>query len=164
MFMHIVTKFDKAIWGRWKVLFLAHHTCFWQALTSALKVQASAILYIDKKLKLCKSFAQTGMVIQWGSEIRTSLDFEKLKGGWVPNGPDFEWDLKSGSPTIWNLNKWLPFCQKLFEIRTKMSGFWMIGTIAIAKPGHLKTGPFEIRQSKNPDFKWSDFRSQLYNC
>ena len=38
-----------------------------------------------------------------GTEIRTSLDFEWLKEvglirGWVANGPDFEWDLKSGSP------------------------------------------------------------------
>ena len=39
-------------------------------------------------------------MIQWGSEIRTSLDFEWSKRGWVANGPDFELNLKSGSPTI----------------------------------------------------------------
>ena len=37
------------------------------------------------------------MEIQWGSEIWTSLDFEWSKKGWVADGPDFEWDLKSGS-------------------------------------------------------------------
>ena len=30
-----------------------------------------------------------------GSEIRTSLDFKWSKKGWVANGLDFEWDLKS---------------------------------------------------------------------
>ena len=38
--------------------------------------------------------------LQWGSEIRPSLDFEWSKTGWVTNGLDFKWDLKSGSPTI----------------------------------------------------------------
>ena len=33
-------------------------------------------------------------VIQWGSEIWTSLDFEWSKRGWVANGPDLERDLK----------------------------------------------------------------------
>ena len=36
----------------------------------------------------------------WGSEIRTSLDFEWPKGGSIPNGLDFNWDLESRSPTI----------------------------------------------------------------
>ena len=35
-----------------------------------------------------------------GSEIQTSLDFEWSKRGWVANGPDFKWDLKTKSPTI----------------------------------------------------------------
>ena len=38
--------------------------------------------------------------VQWGSEIWTSLDFKWSKRCWVANGLDFEWDLKSGSPTI----------------------------------------------------------------
>ena len=38
-------------------------------------------------------------------------------------------------------------------------GFQMVGTIATAK---AKARPFEIRPSKSPNFKWSDFRSQLY--
>ena len=37
----------------------------------------------------------TVFVIQWGSEIQPSLDFEWSKTGWVANGLDFEWDLKS---------------------------------------------------------------------
>ena len=97
------------------------------------------------------------LYLQWGSEIRTSLDFECSKRGWVSNGPDFEWDLISGSPDIWNLYKWLPFCQKPFDILKKMSGFWMVGTIAVAK-----AQPFEIWPPKSLDFKWSDFRSPLY--
>ena len=40
------------------------------------------------------------MSIQWGSEIMTSLEFKWSERGWVTNGPDFEWDLKSASPTI----------------------------------------------------------------
>ena len=60
------------------------------------------------------------------SEIGTSLDFKWLKRGWVANGLVFEWDLKYGSPTIWNLDWWPPFCQKPFEIRTKLSRFWMV--------------------------------------
>ena len=41
----------------------------------------------------------------------------------VANGLNFEWDLKSRSPTICNPDKWPPFCLKPFEIWTKMSGF-----------------------------------------
>ena len=72
--------------------------------------------------------------IQWGFKIRTSL--EKEVGLQI-----FEWDLKSGSPAIWNLYKWMPFYRKPFEIRPskspefisplfkcladEWSGFWM---------------------------------------
>ena len=69
---------------------------------------------------------------QWGSEIRTSLDFKWSKRGWVANGPDFEWGLKSGSPAIWNPDKQPPFCQKSFEIWhskiriSNVSGFWSV--------------------------------------
>ena len=41
-----------------------------------------------------------GIQIQWRSEIWTCLDFEWLKRSWVEYGPDFDWDLNSGSPTI----------------------------------------------------------------
>ena len=40
------------------------------------------------------------------------MDFEWSERGWVANGMDFEWGLKSGSPTILNPKKWPPFCQK----------------------------------------------------
>ena len=50
--------------------------------------------------------------IQWGTEIWTIME----KRGWVTNGPDFEWDLISESPTILNPDKWPPFCNKPFEI------------------------------------------------
>ena len=33
-----------------------------------------------------------GICIQWGIEIRTSLDFKWSKRGSVANGLDFEWD------------------------------------------------------------------------
>ena len=119
---------------------------------------------------------QTFLVaIQWGSEIRTSPDFEWSKRGWVANGPDFEWDFKYRSPTIWNPDKWPPFPQKPFEIWKKVldfkwSGFQMVGTIARAK---AQAWPFENRTIWNPtfkksgfhmfpDFKWSDYRSPLY--
>ena len=38
--------------------------------------------------------------IQCRSEIQTTLDFKWSKKGWVANGQDFEWDWKSGSPTV----------------------------------------------------------------
>ena len=68
------------------------------------------------------------------------------------------------SPTIWILDKWLPFCQKPFEVQSKCldfvwSCFRMVGAIATAI---VKAWPFEIRPSKSPDFEWSDFRSPKY--
>ena len=42
----------------------------------------------------------SGKQIQWGPEIQPSLNFEWSKRGWVASGLDFEWDLKSGTPTI----------------------------------------------------------------
>ena len=53
-------------------------------------------------------------------------------------------------PNHWNPDKWLPFCQKPFEIRTNMSGFWMVRfsngwdytyghSQTIWKPDHLKS-------------------------
>ena len=38
-----------------------------------------------------------------------------------------EWDMKSKSPIIWNPDKWLPFCQKPFEIQTKILVFKCLG-------------------------------------
>ena len=104
--------------------------------------------------EILKSLFFAHKFIQWGPEIWTSLDFEWSKRGWVSNGPDFEWDLKSRSSTIWNSDNWLPFCQKPFEIQTKTSGFWMVGTIVIAI---AKAVPFEIQPSKSSDFKCFPF-------
>ena len=68
-------------------------------------------------------------LVQWGFEIRTSLDFEWSKRGRVANGQDFEWDLKS-QDFEWDLKsrQMAPFCQK-------------------------PAGPFEIRTPKSMDFK-----------
>ena len=33
------------------------------------------------------------LILNWGSEILTSHDFEWSKRGWVAYGLDFEWDL-----------------------------------------------------------------------
>ena len=43
---------------------------------------------------------QLSYIVQWGSEIRSSLDFEWSKRGWFSNSLNFEWDLKSGSPNF----------------------------------------------------------------
>ena len=85
---------------------------------------------------------QTSLDIQWGFEIQTSLDFE--------------WDLKSVSSTIWNPDKWPPFCLKPFEIRqTKRSGFQMVGTKALAK---AQLSPTIWNQTiRNPTLKKSGF-------
>ena len=62
--------------------------------------------------------------IQWGSEMRTSLNFKWSKRVWVATGPDFERDLKSGSATIWNMDKWATFLSKTIWNPDKMSIFW----------------------------------------
>ena len=87
----------------------------------------SAIQLLDMRFRLKRVFTQT----VW---INTTVHYSgDLKNGlvcimndqievWVWNGLDLEWDLKSWSPTIWNPDKWLPFCQKnTFEIQTKKS-------------------------------------------
>ena len=120
--------------------------------------------------KLCKnywiSFDCQKMLLQRGYEIQTSLDFEWLKRGWVANGLDFKRDLKSRSPTIWNADKWSPFCPKPLEIRTKMSRFWMgqfsngwdysychsLST-AIWKPDHLKSNLQKVQISSVSGFQ-----------
>ena len=66
------------------------------------------------------------------------------KGGWVANGPDLDGIWK---PNHFKPDKWTPFFQNPFEIRTKMSGFRMVGTKAIA----------EARPIENPTFKKSIF-------
>ena len=67
--------------------------------------------------------------------------WERSERGWVAIGLNFEWDLQSGIPTIWDPDN-LRSGQKFL--------IWMVETIAIAiaKPNLLKTGPFEIRPCK----------------
>ena len=50
--------------------------------------------------KISTQYSVGPKIVQQGSEIWNILDFEWSKRDWVANGPDFEWDLKSGSPTI----------------------------------------------------------------
>ena len=66
-----------------------------------------------------------------------------LQRGWVANGLDFKWHLKSGCPTIWYSYKWLPLSQEPFAIQTKMSGYkvgWFLNghghsfNLAIGRP------------------------------
>ena len=77
----------------------------------------------------------------------------RLGGKWsgFPMGSEFRKPnhLKSGQMAA--------ILSKTFDIWTKTSEFRMVGTIAIAK-----VRPFEIRSSKCPEFKWSDFRSILW--
>ena len=76
--------------------------------------------------------------VHLGSEIQTSLDFKWLRRGWVTNGPDFEWDLKSKRPSILNPDKCQPFCKKHPDF--ERSGFRIVGAKAIAM---AKAVPFE---------------------
>ena len=113
----------------------------------------------------------------YSGSSRVSSQIPSRLSSRLSNGLVFKWDLKSGSPTIINLDKWQPFCQRPFEIWTKMSGSQMVRfsnglvfkwssflmvqfsndwDIALTKAMatcHFKTGPFVIQSSKNPDFK-----------
>ena len=60
-----------------------------------------------------------------------------LKSGciWISNGQkEIRLQMVHISNGMWNPDKWLPFCQKTFEIWTQMSSFQMVMTIAIAQP------------------------------
>ena len=50
----------------------------------------------------------------WTSNVIAPSGFQMVKKGLVANGLDLEWwDLKSGSPTIWNSDKTVPFLNSL---------------------------------------------------
>ena len=66
------------------------------------------------------------------------------------------------SLTIQNPDKWLTIFHKPFEIRTKMSGFRMVWTIALAIAWLFEIHPSKTRLQMLLDFKWSDFRSPLF--
>ena len=76
--------------------------------------------------------------IPWGFKIRTCLDFKWSKRGWVENGQNFEWYMKTTNPTIWNLGKRAPFRQNPFEFQTNTSGSQMVGSIAILQAFDFK--------------------------
>ena len=112
----------------------------WMDPSKSTKLRAVRCFYVLKFILFisCQTF---NCKIQWGSDVCISLDFEWSKRGWIANCLNFKWDLKTGSPTFWNLDK---------NIRI-LNGWDKL------KPDHLKTRPFEIRFSKSPDF-----RSPLY--
>ena len=86
------------------------------------------------------SFSFYTVHIQWGSEIRTSLDFEWSKRGWVANGPEV----------------YRPFEIRAIQTKTsrfQMVRFWTVGTIVIAI---AKAQPFEFRPSKSLDVRISN--------
>ena len=73
--------------------------------------------------------------VQWESEIEVS-GFERSKKYQFTNGPNFEWDLKSRSQTIWNLGKWQPSYQNHLKSGQKVlilncQVFKWVGTISI---------------------------------
>ena len=80
---------------------------------------------------------------QGGSEIRTSLDFEWAKRGWVANGADSEWEAQPFENQInfcYFVKNHLKLGQKCPDF--KWSGFQMVGTKAIVI---IKAPPFENR-------------------
>ena len=64
--------------------------------------QARQSGFEGNKLEIDFAFFLTSWDVQLlvATEIRISLDFECAQKGWVANGPNFEWYLQSGSPTI----------------------------------------------------------------
>ena len=68
-------------------------------------------------------------------------------GIWNPEAQPFE--IRTIGNHL-NPDKLQPFCQKLFEIRTKMSWLWMVWTTALAIS---KDRPFEYHPIWNPTFK-----------
>ena len=80
-------------------------------------------------------------LIEWGSEIKTSLNFKWSKRGWVANYLDFKWDLECWSPTIWNPDK---------NVQILKSSFQVVGTKVISI---AKARPFKIQPLKSPVLK-----------
>ena len=86
--------------------------------------------------------------------------FLMAEKGRVAKGPDLKWYLKSRSPTIWNLDKWKPFCKNYLKSGQKCldfewSGFQMFATtMGIQKPDAFG---FQMVESKLVP-KWSGFK------
>ena len=68
-----------------------------------------------------------------------------------------EWDLKSGSPNIWNLDKWLPFCQTIWN-PDKTVHIWNGPVFEWFGLEIAETWPFENLTIWNPTFKMSGFQ------
>ena len=94
--------------------------------------------YVDICFLDCWTFyvlySDTVGIRNWGA-IRFWMVQRRLVWKWS----DFQRDLKSGSQTTWNSERWLPFCQLPFKIWRKTARFWMVGvqmvgTIALARP------------------------------
>ena len=100
-----------------------HHLKTWHLNNGQIKVcysdvGYSDVCYSDSHCKSLKQICALHMVnrmknevyfvypVKWRSEIRTSPDFELSNRGWFANGPGFEGDVNSRSPTIWNPDKW----------------------------------------------------------
>ena len=89
--------------------------------------------------------------IQWGSEIWISNGQKRLQMFWISN-----W--------IWNLEA------QPFEIRIKMSEFWMVWlsngwdySFSHSLSPTIWNSTFKkCRFQMFPEFEWSDFRSPLY--
>ena len=60
--------------------------------------------------------------LQQGSKIRICLDFQWSQRDWVENGVNFEWNLKSRSPTIWNLDL---FRSSVAWLMAWITNFWL---------------------------------------
>ena len=75
---------------------------------------------LPKKVVLIKTLLLTSTL---SKKCSGDLKSEQVKRGWFANGSDFKWDLKSGSPTIWNPDKRPPLCRKPFAIQQKCPDF-----------------------------------------
>ena len=100
-------------------------SCVWRALHILLVSNHVNIRQIEIWMIKMSPLARWSGFFQWGSEIWTCLDFE--------------WDLISGSPTIWNLEMGTILSKTIWnpDANVRIS----------------KTGSFEIQPSKSRDFK-----------
>ena len=104
---------------------------------------------------------RTKLKILWGSEIWTSLDLngQKEVGLQIVQISNGIWNREAQPFEIWTnghhfVVNHLKSGPKSLDFQ--WSGFQMVGTIAIviAKAQPFEIGPFEIRPSKIPDFKY----------
>ena len=97
---------------------------------------------------LPKAYFTESSCVQWGSKIRPGFWMVQKRLGYQWSGFRMASEIRKHNHL--KSGQMAPFCQKLFQIRTKMSGFWMVRTIAIAM---AKAWTFENRTIKNPTSK-----------